>query len=198
MAAAVERFKKSLPKLASLIDGVQKAGAKYGYLLAVDGRRGRIRSKGKTLSLHTALNVLLQMTGSLVMKWAHVHAEDLAVEQGLIERTEDFPMVAHQHDEAQMEVDEDEVEEYHYSIEDTKEAWKAEEKRQHVDDQGRIWSAPEKCDKQPNDGTLLVYRKFHIHGHNYCKALEWAGETLRLRCPTAGEYKIARSWEGTH
>lgn len=204
MAAAVALFKASLPKLASLIDGVQAAGAKYGYLLAVDGRRGRIRSKGKTLSLHTALNVLLQMTGSLVMKWAHVHAENMAVEDGLIERTEDFPMVAHQHDEAQIEINEDEVEYISYAIEDTKEAWKAEEKRTHVDEQGRIWSAPEKVSNPAPDGKVCpdgyvnIMRAFHQHGHNYCKALEWAGEALKLRCPTAGEYKIAKSWAGTH
>lgn len=198
MEAAVNKFKREMPKLAALLDGVQAAGKKFGYLLAVDGRRGRIRSKGKTLSLHTALNVLLQMTGSLVMKWAHVHAEDVALQLEMISSTNDFPMVAHQHDEAQMEVCESEVERMEIYIEPTKEAWKAEEKRVHRDDDGRLWSAPELILPEKDGEPWLTVRRYHRLGEIYAEAITWAGEELKLRCPTAGEYKIAYSWEGTH
>lgn len=194
MEEAIAKFKRDLPKLASLIDRVQEAGKRFGYLLSVDGRWGRIRSKGKTLSLHTALNVLLQMTGSLVMKWAHVHAEDLCVQDGLIASIDDFPIVAHVHDEMQAEVDRDEVEEMVYRIEP--DAWKKEEKRQHFDDQGRMWSAAKKIGED-EDG-LMIRRYYHAIGENYCKALTWAGEELGLRCPTAGEYLIGESWVDTH
>jgi len=196
MADAVELFKEQLPKLATLIEGVQAAGKKFGYMLAVDGRRGRIRSKGKTLSIHTALNVLLQMTGSLVMKHAHVRAEDMAVEQGLIERAADFRMVAHQHDEAQMEVPESEVLSYEYHIKPTKEAWKLDEKREHRDSEGRMWSAPTVIEKR--EDAWIIQRRYHPLGQLYCDSITWAGEELRLLCPTAGEYKIGLSWTETH
>lgn len=201
MAEAVAKFKRDLPKLATLLEKVEGAGKKFGYLLSIDGRRGRIRYKGKTLSLHTALNVLLQMTGSLIMKWSHMHAEDEAVAQGIISRIEEFPIVCHMHDEGQMEINESEVEEHIYFIENNKAAWKEEEKRQHVDDLGRIWSAPEKRSNTIMDGErelVEVARYYHPLGDIYCRSITWAGEHFKLRCPTAGEYKIGKSWLDTH
>lgn len=109
---SVEKFKRDLPSLSNLLTRVEDAAKGFGYLLAVDGRWGRIRSKGGSLLLHTALNVLLQMTGSLTMKWAHVIAEDMAVESGLIDSVSDFPMVAHVHDEVQLDVDQDKAEKF--------------------------------------------------------------------------------------
>lgn len=76
MARKVAQFKASLPALSALIEGIEKAGRKFGYMLAVDGRWGRIRAKSGELLVHTILNVLLQMTGSLCMKWGLCVAED--------------------------------------------------------------------------------------------------------------------------
>lgn len=194
MRAAVDKFKRDLPALAELLERVQKAGEKFGYLLSVDGRWGRIRSRGGQLALHTALNVLLQMTGSLTMKYGHIIAEDLAVELGVIDHTDDFPIVCHMHDEGQMEVDEDEVEVTTYAIEADK--WKDEEKREYFDDKGRQWSAPVKgCEA---DGYLNVTRYYHPIGDCYAQGIKRAGELLGLRCPTAGEYMIGDSWLDTH
>jgi len=109
---SVEKFKRELPSLTNLLERVESAANNFGYMLAVDGRWGRIRSKGGDLLLHTALNVLLQMTGSLVMKWSHIFAEDMAVEEGLIASFDEFPMVAHVHDELQMDVQPDKAEQY--------------------------------------------------------------------------------------
>jgi hypothetical protein len=194
---AVARFKRELPQLTSLLERVERAGKKFGYMLAVDGRWGRIRSKGGDLLLHTALNVLLQMTGSLVMKWAHVRAEDKCAELGIIDSIDDFPIVAHIHDEFQGEVPEAEVEEVEYVISGGKEGWKREEKRPYFDDQGRMWSAPV-CLTDLSKDCLTIRRRYHPIGEQYCKALEWAGQFLKLRCPTAGEYMIGRTWEDTH
>lgn len=193
--AAVKRFKKELPKLTNLLERVEAAGKQFGYLLAVDGRRGRIRTRGKSLALHTALNVLLQMTGSLVMKYAHIFAEDNCVEEGLIDCIEDFPIVVHMHDEFQGEVPKHEVMVCQYDIPAAD--WKAEEKRQHTDEIGRLWSAP-KVLEPVEDDMLCCVRFYHPIGEQYCRALEQAGTFLKLRCPTAGEYMIGESWADTH
>ena len=196
---AVAKFKRDLPKLTSLLERVEAAGKRFGYLLAVDGRWGRIRSKGGDLLLHTALNVLLQMTGSIVMKWAHIIAEDNCEDLGIIDDIADFPIVAHMHDERQMEVDSFLVEEMQYQI--SKDDWKEEEKKQYIDDLGRMWSAPKIIDEaEEAEGLtkLLVKRCYHPIGEQYCLALETAGEFLKLRCPTAGEYMIGDSWADTH
>ena len=195
---AVARFKRELPKLTSLLERVEKAGKKFGYLLAVDGRWGRIRSKGGDLLLHTALNVLLQMTGSLVMKWAQVKVEDTCNALGYIDSIDSFPIVAHVHDEAQMEVNKHEVEEFTYEI--PYQDWKKEEKRTMIDEDGRIWSAPKVIGEFEDDErmTYTIQRMYHPIGEQYCKALEWAGAYLGLRCPTAGEYMIGESWADTH
>ena len=194
MERCVALFKHNLPKLDALIKNVQSAGKKNGYLLGLDGRRGRIRSKGSKLSLNTALNVLLQMAGSLVMKWAHVFAEDAAVSEGVIDSIADFPMVAHQHDEGQMEVEEDDVIGRVYLIHSEMED--KEEKRVFKDEEGKVWSAP--VFKDAGAGMTEVTRYYHQIGDIYCKSLTKAGEFLGLRCETAGEYKIGENWHDTH
>lgn len=83
MEKRVKEFKERLPALATLIDNLEKAGNKFGHLLAVDGRWGRIRAKNGELLVHTILNVLLQMTGSLCMKWGLVMAEDAMLKEGV-------------------------------------------------------------------------------------------------------------------
>ena len=196
MERCVALFRANLPKLDSLINAVQSSGKSHGYLLGLDGRRGRIRSKGFKISLNTALNVLLQMAGSLVMKWAHVIAEDLAVSEGVLDSVNDFPLVAHQHDEGQMEVDQSECNTTMYQIFKTE--WDEDEKRQHMDDQGRIWSAPVISHEYKATNVLDVVRHYHPIGDIYCRALKQAGEFLGLRCETAGEYKIGETWHSTH
>ena len=197
---AVAKFKRDLPKLTSLLERVEAAGKRFGYMLAVDGRWGRIRSKGGDLLLHTALNVLLQMTGSLVMKWGHVFAEDEAVERDCINSVDLFPIVAHVHDEAQMEVPADDVEEVIYTIQPDE--WKMEEKKEYYDEQGRMWSAPDVIDQLTDDlghvAVIKIRRRYHPLGEIYAKSITKAGEFLKLRCPTAGEYKIGYSWADTH
>ncbi len=194
VSKAVAKFKAELPKLTILLERVEKAASTFGYMLAVDGRWGRVRSKGGDILLHTALNVLLQMTGSLVMKWSAVRVEDECQRLGYIDSIDDFPMVAHVHDEAQMEVNADEVRYTEYQIHESD--WKEDEKRVHIEE-GKMWSAPVILEKYDED-MLLVQRMYHPIGEQYAKAIAWAGEFLKLRCPTAGEYKIGNNWSETH
>lgn len=194
MGRCVAGFKANLPALDVLMQRVEAAASKYGYMLAVDGRWGRIRSSNGKLKLNTALNTLLQMTGSLVMKHAHVRAEDELVKIGYIEDVGQMPIVAHVHDEGQFEVEEAEVLRHVYTIH--KEDWKAEEKKQYQDPQGRIWSAPVKSTEHGQN--LEVIRYYHVVGDEYVKALQWAGQELGLRCNTDGEYQIGDSWADTH
>lgn len=194
MASCVEEFKRSLPGLKALLEGVQKAAETRGFVLSLDGRRGRIRTKGGNLAVHTALNTLLQMTGSLIMKYGHKIAEDDALSQGIIKDVSEFPIVAHQHDEGQMEVDKNEVEEVTYSI--PKEDWKSEEKRIYIDDKSRMWSAPKK--KEVLEDTITVIRRYHPLGECYAKAITKAGELFNLRIQTDGEYLLGGSWADTH
>lgn len=89
-------FLRSLPALARLIGGVQRAASKRGYLLGLDGRKLSIRSE------HAALNTLLQSAGAVLMKKALVILDaDLQSYQGRYE------FVANVHDEWQIECDED-------------------------------------------------------------------------------------------
>lgn len=193
MRKRVARFKRELPSLANLIAKCEAAGERFGYLQAVDGRWGRIRKHGGKILVHTVLNVLLQMTGSLSMKYAKCFAENQLMAEGVALDTCGFPLwIADVHDEWQMEVPEDEVEYMEYTVTD----WKAEEKRQHVDEQGRIWSAP---DKVETVGDLTKCRRaYHRAGHILADNMRKAGEFLRMRIPLAGEYKIGDSWHDTH
>ena len=159
-----------------------------------DGRRARIRKRGNKIADHTALNVLLQTTGSLVMKHAHMIAENEAVRLGIIKDVKDFPSVAHQHDECQQEVNESEVESISYVIEEKE--WKSEEKRVFIDDLNRMWSAPSK--EKTGDNELLITRKYHPLGEIYARSITKIGEIFKLRIRTDGEYKIGKSWADTH
>lgn len=195
MELRIERFKAELPALPNLIERITAQGEAYGYLLAVDGRRGRIRSRDGKLLVHTMLNVLLQMTGSLSMKYGACFAErQMEKEKVALDADGFVAWLANVHDEVQMEVNEDEVLETMYYIE--KDEWKSEEKRQHIDDNGNIWSAP-KIVAEDDEGFNVV-RRYHRAGHILCEAFVKAGEFLKLRCPLAGEYMIGDSWAETH
>jgi DNA polymerase-1 len=80
-----------------LIDDVQKAAKKRGWLRGLDGRRVRVRSE------HAALNTLLQSAGAIVMKKALVIYHQRALAHGLV-HGRDFGYLANVHDEVQQEV----------------------------------------------------------------------------------------------
>lgn len=198
MGRRVEEFKARLPALANLIATLEKVGEQWGHLLAVDGRWGRIRVKQGKMLVHTILNVLLQMTGSLCMKWGLVMAEDAMLAEGVGLDEKGWPaFIANVHDEIQMEVNEDEVERTTYEI--PAEDWKSEEKREHWVE-GKMFSAPRVIDGNPKlpGSTVVVERKYHRAGQLLAQTMTQAGEFLKLRIPLAGEYKIGDSWADTH
>lgn len=92
-----ERFLKSLPALAELIQGVQFAAGR-GHLVGLDGRHLRIRSS------HAALNTLLQSAGALVCKQWMVEV-DKALTQA--QWSHKVQQVAWIHDECQFSCDPD-------------------------------------------------------------------------------------------
>lgn len=208
MEQCINRFKAELPALAKLIERCEEAGRKFGYLQSIDGRWGRIRRKNGKPLLHTVLNVLLQMTGSLVMKYGECMAEDQMLTEGVALDERGFPaFVANVHDEVQMEVDESEVLTMEYTLpytldgfENEKKAIKAvfdvEEKRAHTDEQGRKWSAAAKVSAA--DGVIVCRRHYHRAGHILMDAFEGAGVKFKMRIPLAGEYKVGNSWHDTH
>lgn len=83
-----------IEKIQALID--KKSELFRGYLIGVDGRRLRIRSK------HAALNTLLQSAGALAVKMATVIWYNTLISEGLVWGV-DFALVAHIHDEIQAE-----------------------------------------------------------------------------------------------
>lgn len=196
MSAKIARFKAELPALAKLIEGCGAAATKHGYLQAIDGRWGRIRKSGGQLLIHTVLNVLLQMTGSLSMKYGKCFAENQLIEEGVALDNGYPSWLADVHDEWQMEVNASEVELTTYVVEG-KAGWKADEKRQHTDSKGQIWSAPCVLERT-SDTEWLIERKFHRAGHILADNMRIAGEHLNLRIPLEGEYKIGDSWHDTH
>lgn len=198
MQKRVDSFKGKLPALSNLIAALERVGGRFGHVLAVDARWGRIRRKSGDLLVHTILNVLLQMTGSLCMKWGLVQAEDQMLEEGVALDAQGWPMfVANIHDEIQMEVPEAEVESTIFDI--SAKDWKAEEKREYHDADGRMWSAPEIVQGNPKtDETIQVIRRYHRAGAILAEKMTSAGEYLGIRIPLAGEYKIGASWADTH
>lgn len=207
MEKRVARFKKELPALANLIKKCEEAGSKQGYLQAIDGRWGRIRRNSGKILVHTVLNVLLQMTGSLSMKYGMCLAENQMIRERVALDCNGWPaFVVNMHDEVQMEVPADEVLEMQYSLpyhlegdETEKKAikriWGAEEKRIHVED-GKMWSAPSIVSAEA--GMILVKRQYHRAGQILAETMTEAGKLLKLRCPLAGEYKLGNNWHDTH
>ena len=93
------RFLKTLPALQSLIDAVEQKVKATGSLKGLDGRPLPVRS------VHSALNLLLQSCGAVLMKKATVILMDQIKKRGL-----DARLVAHVHDEVQLEVRSDKAE----------------------------------------------------------------------------------------
>lgn len=95
-----DRFLAKTPALASLIKAVQGA-AKRGYLKGLDGRHVHVRSQ------HAALNTLLQSAGALISKQWIVEFDELLRKHNLSDTAH---IVAHVHDEMQIEADNDTAE----------------------------------------------------------------------------------------
>ena len=90
------RFLSRNPDLARLIKQVQRS-AERGYLIGLDGRRLYIRSK------HSALNVLLQGGGAIVMKVSMILLDKWMVREGPYTLNE-VKKVVDMHDESGAEV----------------------------------------------------------------------------------------------
>lgn len=89
-----KRFLSKLPALKYLSDAVQSRAEQTGFLLSLERRKVRVRSK------HSALNTLLQSAGAILMKKAVVLLDDAIAATGTL---------AHQvlmvHDEVQYEAE---------------------------------------------------------------------------------------------
>lgn len=92
-------FFKKIPAVKELIEGVKGAVDSKGYLRALDGNRYAIRSA------HSALNVLLQGAGALVMKYYVVFLDEHLQKE--FKYGEQYEFVGNIHDEVQIECDED-------------------------------------------------------------------------------------------
>lgn len=192
MQIKVEQFLEELPQLKDLVEGVQEVARERGYMKAVDGREGKVRKSNGKVKEHTALNVLLQMTGSICMKWGLYLAVKEMRKQGI-----DARLVANVHDEIQMEVPESEVERIQYKVKSSD--WKQEEKRSMLKGDSWYYSAPNVIKGNPKeDKKITVERTFHKCGDILCKGFEDAGKFLGIRTPLAGEYQIGKTWADTH
>ena len=90
----IETFYKNLPAIKKLKDKVDEKVIDRGYLIGIDGRHLQIRSR------HSALNQLLQSTGSLCVKKATcILYEDL--KENKLRWGIHYAFVAHIHDEIQ-------------------------------------------------------------------------------------------------
>jgi len=96
-----ESFLNKLPALKKLTSAVKKA-SKKGFLVGLSGRKYAIRSE------HSALNVLLQGAGALVMKYYLVELDKRL--QAKYTSGIDYEFIGNIHDEVQMEVSTDLVE----------------------------------------------------------------------------------------
>lgn len=94
--ASQKQFFENLPALKKLQDAVKKA-CKRGYLIGLDGRILKVRSD------HSALNLLLQGAGAVIMKKALVLCDQYIRELGFIP-IRDYEFVLNVHDEFQIEV----------------------------------------------------------------------------------------------
>jgi len=92
------KFLDNTPALRTLRGDVDKGSTK-GWLRGLDGRRLHIRSS------HSALNVLLQSAGAIVMKQALIVLEEYAKDWKI-----DYKFVLNVHDEFQVEVKEKQAE----------------------------------------------------------------------------------------
>lgn len=89
-----KRFLTKTPAIKRLMDDLSKALAERSWLKGMDGRRLRVRSK------HSALNLIFQSAGALLVKLATVLWHQKLEARGWV-HGRDFAQVAHVHDEVQ-------------------------------------------------------------------------------------------------
>ena len=94
--ALKEKFLDNAPAIRRLRHDVLTAVETRGFLRGIDGRRLEIRSP------HSALNTLIQSAGALIVKQATIALHKIIQQEKL-----DCSMVAHIHDEMQLQVKED-------------------------------------------------------------------------------------------
>ena len=94
-----DSFKKKVPAYAQLLEAVQGAVKTRGSINSLDGNKYYIRSP------HSALNVLLQGAGALVMKRYLIEVDNNLQKE--FKYGVDYEHIANVHDEIQIEVDED-------------------------------------------------------------------------------------------
>lgn len=90
-------FLAQTPALKRLREAVQKKVEQAGFLYGIDGRKLHIRSA------HAALNTLLQSAGALLVKQATINLFETMERRGFV-FGRDWAMVAHVHDEYQLQV----------------------------------------------------------------------------------------------
>jgi len=95
-----DEFLKRSPALAKLKKVIEQKVKTKGYLVGLDGRRLHVRSA------HSALNLLVQSAGAIVMKKAMVMLDRWLQERGYIPG-QHYEFVANIHDEWQIECDPD-------------------------------------------------------------------------------------------
>lgn len=78
-----EQFMKEIPSLSNLVNKVKSFSEKNGFIPSIDGRKIYLRSYEDRLLIHTALNCLLQGSGSIVAKRAMVIANREIKRRGL-------------------------------------------------------------------------------------------------------------------
>lgn len=91
------KFLKQTPALAKLKEAIEEAVDRKGYLKGIDGRKLHVRSA------HAALNTLLQSAGGLLVKQATINLYEDMEAAGYVWGF-DWAMVAHVHDEYQLQV----------------------------------------------------------------------------------------------
>jgi DNA polymerase I-like protein with 3'-5' exonuclease and polymerase domains len=100
-----QRFTKSLPALATLIDAVKHKFRNVGYLNGIDGRRLICRAE------FSSLNTLIQSCGALLVKQGTIILNEELHKAGF-KWKEDYAMVLHIHDEMQFIVKKERLEEF--------------------------------------------------------------------------------------
>jgi DNA polymerase-1 len=91
-----KRFLDRTPALKKLTNAVKSKAKGEGHLIGLDGRKLHCRSQ------HSALNLLLQSAGALLMKTATCIFSDILAKKRLY-KPGDWAIVAHIHDEFQVE-----------------------------------------------------------------------------------------------
>ena len=100
-----QRFTKSLPALATLIDAVKHKFRNVGYLNGIDGRKLICRAE------FSSLNTLIQSCGALLVKQGTIILNEELHKAGF-KWEEDYAMVLHIHDEMQFIVKKEKLEEF--------------------------------------------------------------------------------------